>query len=202
MDSKIAVNLVFNSRLSQKSLTLVIQLYERMNKQVDFIPNEKFEEGIAIMRKNAKSLIETASYLYDTKLYLHSAIFSIFAIEEMAKSLVLKEKLTMKRNLTYNEWDKIVKGKAHLSKLRIYFEKLSSNEELKKEYPNSNTAPANEIMELILNYYLRLKNNVLYVNWDKRLNKWAWFPNYYKETDSEIRSRALLNFARMGFDKL
>ena len=173
-----------------------------MSQHVDFIPNEKFEEGIAIMRRNSKSLIETASYLYDTKLYLHSAIFSIFAIEEMAKVLVLKENLIKKKNLTYNEWDKVVKGKAHLSKLRIYFDKLSSNEEIKKEHPNSNIAPATELMELILDYYLRLKNNVLYVNWDKRLNKWEWFPNHYKEIDSEMRSKALLNFARMGFDKL
>ena len=173
-----------------------------MSKQVDLIPNEKFEEGIVIMRRNAKSLIETASYLYNTKLYLHSAIFSIFAIEEMAKSLVLKEKLVMKNDLTYGEWDKVIKGKAHLSKLRIYFDKSASNEEIKKEHPNSSLAPSNELTELILDYYLRLKNNVLCVNWDKRLNKWEWFPNYYKETDSEIRSRALLNFARMGFDKL
>jgi AbiV family abortive infection protein len=142
-----------------------------MNQQVDFIPNEKFEEGMAIMRRNSKSLIETASSLYESRLYFHSAIFSIFAIEEMAKSLVLKENLIKKKNLTYDEWNKVVKGKAHLSKLRIYFDKLFSNEELKKEYQNSNTDLPIELMELFLGHYLRLKNNVLYVNWDKRLNK-------------------------------
>jgi AbiV family abortive infection protein len=169
--------------------------------KTDFIPKERLNEGIGIMRRNAESLIGTASYLYDKKVYLHSAVFSIFAIEEIAKTLVLRENLMAKRNLTYGEWDKIAKGKAHVKKLRIYFNKLFSNEELKNEYPKNDPLP-NEILELLLDYYLRLKNNVLYVNWDRRLNKWEWFPQYYEENDGELRSKSLLNFAKMGFNKL
>ena len=59
-----------------------------------------------------------------------------------------------------------------------------------------------EIIEMIAEYYVRLKNNVLYVNWEKRLNKWYWLPEDYSETEQEKISRDLLYSARKGYERL
>jgi AbiV family abortive infection protein len=48
----------------------------------EIIPYESLEKGLQIIMKNVKSLIDTASLLNTNKKFLHSAIFSIFAIEE------------------------------------------------------------------------------------------------------------------------
>lgn len=58
-----------------------------------------------------------------------------------------------------------------------------------------------EIIELIADYHVRLKLNVLYVNWDKRLSKWYWLPDDYSEDEQEKISARLLVAARKGYEK-
>jgi AbiV family abortive infection protein len=161
----------------------------------DFIPCEKIEKGLQIIKKNVKSLIETATLLNNNKKFLHSAMFSIFAIEEIAKALVLKANSNQNSNITYAEWNKIVMGKAHYEKWKIYLEALSSNTDDAKKHPLQDV-----INELIVNYHQRLKKNVLYVNWDRRLNQWDWIPDYYSEAEQERKSAELLNAASKGYE--
>jgi AbiV family abortive infection protein len=101
----------------------------------DFIPCESLEMGLQIIKKNVKSLIETATLLNSNKKFLHSAMFSIFAIEEIAKAHFLRTNYTQNNNVAYSEWDKIVRGNAHYKKWKIYLEALSANADDHKNHP-------------------------------------------------------------------
>ena len=166
--------------------------------QLDVIPCENLENGIQITKRNVKSLIETATLLNCNKKYLHSAIFSIFAIEEMAKPHLLSANYSQKKDIPYAEWDRIARGRnrksPHFEKWKTYMDSLNLNihPDLTKD----------ETIEMIAEYYVRLKNNVLYVNWEKRLNKWYWLPEDHSETEQEKISRDLLYSARKGYERL
>jgi AbiV family abortive infection protein len=161
------------------------------------IPCESLEKGLQIINRNIKSLIETATLLNQNKKFVHSATFSIFAIEEMAKANLLSANHSQKKDIPYAEWDRIVKGRnrksAHFEKWKTYLESLALkiHPELTKD----------ETVELLAEYYVRLKNNVLYVFWDKRLNQWYWLPDDYSEAEQEKISAELLNAARKGYEK-
>ena len=57
------------------------------------------------------------------------------------------------------------------------------------------------IIELYVNYQVRFKLNVLYVDWSKKLRKWYWLPDHYKIIDQERVSSDLLKLATDGYKK-
>jgi AbiV family abortive infection protein len=170
------------------------------------IPCEGLEKGLRIIKRNVKSLIETATLLNSNKKFLHSAIFSIFAIEEMAKAHLLSANHSQKKDVPFVEWDRIVKGKhrksAHFEKMKDYLSKQPVNIEVEKKhkalYPS---VTIDDIIELIADYHVRLKLNVLYVNWDRRLSQWYWLPDDYSDAEQEKISARLLDAARDGYEK-
>lgn len=165
----------------------------------DGIPYESLEKGLQIIKINVKSLIETATLLNSNKKFLHSALFSVFALEELAKAHVLKTYYSQKKDVPLAEWDRIVKkGNAHFEKMKIYLRTLPVNIDAVKKYPEIST---DDVIELTANYHVRLKLNVLYVNWDRRLSQWYWLPDDYCEAEQEKRSVNLLNAAIKGYEK-
>jgi len=168
----------------------------------NYIPQKDLEEGLRIIQKNVESLIDTATLLNSNKKFLHSAIFSILAIEEIAKAQILFAYHRQKNDILLTEWNRITRGKpgrsGHLEKMTSYLRTLPINLEEFKEYPE---ITAEKMVGLFARYYVRLKVNVLYVNWDKRLNKWYWLPDHYSEDEQKIRSDGLLLAARKGYEK-
>jgi AbiV family abortive infection protein len=166
------------------------------------IPYNELEEGLRIILRNVNSLIDTASLLYNNKEFLHSAIFSITAIEEMAKAHLLKANCNDRKDVPITQWDRITRGtrgrSAHLAKITDFVKALPLGVDDIRKHPG---VLADTIIELIARYHVRLKLHVLYVDWDKRLGKWQWFPEQYSEKEQEEVSARLLNAARKGYEK-
>ena len=168
----------------------------------DIIPFESLEKGLQIIKKNVKSLIETAILLNSNRKFLHSAIFSIFAIEEMAKAHLLSANHSQNKDVSIAEWGRIVKGKGrksgHFEKMKDYLEKLSFSINAEK---NTNVK-MDVIIEMIADYHVRLKLNTFYVNWDKKLSQWYWLPDDYKESEQERISTNLIDAARKVYESI
>jgi AbiV family abortive infection protein len=162
------------------------------------IPQKDLEEGLRIIQRNVASLIDTATLLNNNRKFLHSAIFSILALEEMAKGQLLFEHHRKKIDIPMTEWNRITGRKGHYEKMIGYLRTLPVNPEAVREHPEITTQ---EIIELTAEYHVRLKLNVLYVNWDKRLIKWHWVPGEYSEDEQKERSDQLLLVARNGYEK-
>lgn len=95
------------------------------------ISYEDLEKGLRIIQRNVESLIDTASLLNSNKKFLHSAIFSTLAIEEMAKAQILYANHSHKKDVSIAEWNRITKGKhgksAHFEKMTAYLKALPVN---------------------------------------------------------------------------
>jgi AbiV family abortive infection protein len=164
----------------------------------DHIPQKDLEEGLRIIRRNIESLIDTSTLLNNNRKFLHSTIFSLLALEEMSKGQLLFEHYRKKTDIPMTEWKRITGRKGHYEKMIRYLETLQVNPEAVREHPEITTR---EIIELTTEYYVRLKLNVLYVNWDKRLCKWHWIPDNYGEDVQKERSDQLLVVAKNGYEK-
>ena len=178
----------------------------------DTIPFEKLDEGLQKIQRNAKSLIDSAKVLIDNEKFYHSAVFSIFAIEELAKAHVLKVAKTEKRDLTFKEWNEITLVKAHLKKWKVFVAKQGIDIDpkfLEAHKPAEDNVHSKDSINfkdaigyLIGSYYLDLKNHVLYVDWEKRLHKWYWLPGSYSPHFRNIHedSAKLLRMATEEFE--
>ena len=96
----------------------------------------------------------------------------------------------------------LLEEKPIIKKFKNYLQTVPVNPEFEKRhkalYPGF---PLSEITELIAKYHTRFKLNVLYVNWDKRLGKWYWLPDDYREKDKEERAPNLLKAAKNGYER-
>ena len=176
----------------------------------DAIPFKKLEEGLQKIQRNVKSLLESAKLLLDNGKFYHSAVFSIFAIEELAKAHILEVAKSEKRDLTFKEWDEIIFRKAHRKKWKVFVAKqgidpkfLEAHKPVKDNVHSKNSINFEDVIgHLIGSYYLDLKNHVLYVDWEKRLHRWFWLPESYAPQFRNIQeeSTMLLRMATKEFE--
>jgi len=158
----------------------------------DAIPFKKLEEGLQKIQRNVKSLIESAKLLLDNGKVYHSSVFSILAIEELAKAHVLKVAKSEKKDLPFEEWNTITKKpRMHFKKWKVYLGKQNLDPEFSKRHPE---VTKDIIDNLMAEFHTNFKNKVLYVDWDKRLNNWYWLPAFFP-WEGRKRSVELLNAA-------
>ena len=179
-------------------------------RKTDSIPFERLEEGLELIQRNVKSLIDSAQVLIDNRKFYHSAVFSIFAIEELAKAHVLEHAKTEKRDLAFKEWNEITLSKAHRKKWKVFVAKqpidpkfLEAHAPAKDNVNFKNSINFKDVVgDLIGSYFLDLKNHVLYVDWEKRLHKWFWLPGSYAPHFRNIQEESanLLRTATKEFE--
>jgi AbiV family abortive infection protein len=160
----------------------------------DFIPEKELEKGIELILQNVKSLLDSASSLHENNRFLHSTVFSIFAMEELGKLELLKDYRNKRQNLPIQEWDRLATWRAaHKQKLRKYV--MTERVESVSKLPD-------EIVDLLARYHASFKNRVLYVNWNKRSKKWAWYPEEYSGQTQEEMSTRLLKGVRKRYENV
>jgi AbiV family abortive infection protein len=157
------------------------------------IPHKDLEKGIEIILRNVGALLDSADLLHSRKRYLHSAIFSNLAVEEMAKVQLLMGYHEKGNDLPIMEWNRLSRGApAHRKKIREYLLRvLTENPGERVKIPS--TISSDQIIDLIADYHVRLKQRVLYVNWIENSNTWQWLPEIYSETEQMEISARLLN---------
>ena len=125
----------------------------------DAIPFKKLDEGLQKIQRNVKSLIESAKLLLDNEKVYHSSVFSILAIEELAKAHVLKVAKSEKRDLPFKEWNTITKKRGmHFKKWKVY---LGKTKNLDPEFSKKHPEVTKDVIDyLIAEFHTSFKNRV------------------------------------------
>jgi len=163
-----------------------------------FIPLKDLKKGSEIIVNNINSLVETATLLHRQGRYLHSATFSVLAMEEMAKLELVSKHCIAGKDLPLVEWNQLTgRGSAHKRKLVKH---------IMNGIKSTNKAPPgitmDQIVELIADYYQRVKLRVFYVNWERGSGTWQWLAQIYSEKEQEEVSERFLRSARAGQERL
>lgn len=161
-----------------------------------FIPHKDLEKGIQTILRNVNALLDSAESLHSEKRYLHSAVFSDLAVEEMAKAQLLMDYHRDRKDLPIAEWRKLSHGRsAHMEKVRKYLSQvIAEDSTTRAKMPPM--ISSNQVIDLIAGYHVRLNQRVLYVDWIEKSNTWQWLPEIYSEKEQMEISARLLNVRR------
>jgi hypothetical protein len=118
----------------------------------------------------------------------------------MAKVQLLIDYKEKGEDLPITGWNRLSRGGgAHKKKTREYISQILV------EYPSERAKipdgiSQDQIIDLIASFHVRLKQRVLYVNWNERSNTWQWFPEIYSEKEQMEISTPLRN-VRKRYEK-
>jgi len=164
------------------------------------IPHKDLLKGIEITLRNVGTLIDSADLLHGHQRYLHSAIFSNLACEEMAKAQLLIDYHEKGKDLPIAEWKKLSRGGSHKKKIREYLSRILLEDPDERAKIPATISP-DVILDLLADYYgVSLKGRVFYVNWIENSHTWQWLPAIYSETEQAKISASLLN-VRKKYEK-
>lgn len=139
------------------------------------IPYQKLVEGAELCRDNAAMLAACASDIYGKSPNI-SSFLAVLALEEVAKGVALLKSYEKGKDFTKEEWSELTMRDAHRKKLEIVHEILVDPYSVLS--PHDLSVKIGEIdkfrknAEKIAKQIQRLKLACLYVDWNKKENRW------------------------------
>ena len=180
---------------------------------------EEAKEGQKRIMKMANRLLNSSQKFLKEGQFSISIPLTILAFEELAKVDFLRIRIRDNQEISFKDWNNLTFGKgAHFLKLKWTLKKKSKKLEkwteediqslnfvnqklgLNVQYKNKNAIQKDVDLFLpLIPKFKVLKEDCLYVNWDKSIRKWTYFDRRFTENVKQLIANYLYLEARREF---